>query len=496
MRIGGQDRTSYCLALALVGLLASINFLVGLAEPRGTIWDESYYLTSTERYRERVAQFASHPPLGLMLIAAGDAILDPNNALDSRSFARTKSVDGRQIPAGFSFAGVRVASGVFAVLGAMVFFALMFALTGSTVEALVFSNLFTFENAFIVQFRAAQLDAFQIAFAVTALLCFVSSARRQQHSSPVLEAGFGAACGLAMMVKLNAAVLLVLGAMLIVRRVLLGWNEIAHSRLWLIAIRDAAAQAIGCLGVIAAVFALHVIVSSRYLDPTSAAGQKDARFLSVQYGEYLQGRRHFSASVVASAAADYRRFMTADFEGVPRADPNGSSVLQWPLAGRTINYRWDSDGSRTAYIQLVGNRVSWILALVAPFAALALLALQGWRPVKSVRSDARRGIMGMLLLGYLAFMVLHGVLGTHRVMYLYHYFIGLLFTFTLVPLVFTEVLERWPRARHWRSPALAVLTALLLGSFVFYAPLTFHRPLDHDQCERRNLFQQVVACRR
>ena len=173
---------SYWCALGLVALLASVNFLTGLAEPRGAIWDESYYLTSTERYAEGVAQFASHPPLGLMLIAAGDALLNPNRNIDTRPLARDKHADGRVIPQGFSFAGVRAASALFAVLGAMVFFALMYAITQSTFTALVFSNLFTFENAFITQFRAAQLDAFQIAFTAIALLWLTQSPPKRTMS--------------------------------------------------------------------------------------------------------------------------------------------------------------------------------------------------------------------------------------------------------------------------------------------------------------------------
>jgi dolichyl-phosphate-mannose-protein mannosyltransferase len=246
----------YWCALGLVALLASVNFMTGLAEPRGAIWDESYYLTSTERYSEGVAQFASHPPLGLMLIAAGDALLHPNRDIDTRLLGRGKHADGGEIPPGFSFAGVRSASGVFAVLGAVAFFALMYAITQSTFTALVFSNLFTFENAFVTQFRAAQLDAFEIAFAAVALLCFVSAAKRQQRSSPALETGFGAACGLAMMVKLNAVILLLLGAMLIARRVSMGWAEVSKRRLLLIATRDAAVMAGSCVLVMIAVFAL------------------------------------------------------------------------------------------------------------------------------------------------------------------------------------------------------------------------------------------------
>jgi dolichyl-phosphate-mannose-protein mannosyltransferase len=486
---------SYWCALTLVASLASVNFLAGLAEPRGAIWDESYYLTSTERYSEGLAQFASHPPLGLMLIAAGDGLLHPNRDIDTRPLGRGKQADGRAIPTGFSFAGVRSASGAFAVLGAMAFFALMYAITRSTFTALVFSNLFTFENAFITQFRAAQLDAFQIAFTAVALLCFVIAAKRQQRSSPALEAGLGAACGLAMMVKLNAIVLLLLGVMLIARRIRMSWADLPRRRrLLLIATRDASVIASSCVLVMIAVFAVHVRISANYVDPTSVAGQKDQQFLSQEYREYLQGTRPLSASVIVSAANDYRRFMTADFEGIPRIDPNASSPLQWPLERGTINYRWDSDGTRTAYVQLVGNRVSWLLALAAPIAALVLLLLP-WQRSSEPADDVHRSLLGMLLIEYIAFMALHWFLGTYRVMYLYHYFIGLLLAFTLLPLVFREALARWPAAQKWQTPALAGLTALLLVSFVFYSPLNFHRPLTYQQCERRNAFQHVVDCR-
>jgi dolichyl-phosphate-mannose-protein mannosyltransferase len=385
-----------------------------------------------------------------MLIAAGEAVLHPNRDIDTRSLGRGKHIDGNTIPAGFSFAGVRLASGVFAVLGAMAFFGLMYAITESTFTALVFSNLFTFENAFITQFRAAHLDAFQIAFTIVALLCFVVAVRRGQRSSPLLEAGLGAACGLAMMVKLNALVLLLLPAMLIGRRVITAWAKVpgsdlqwvARTHILLIGIRDAAVVAAGCVLVMIAVFVVHIRISTKDLDPTSTAGQKDQRFLSEDYREYLQGKRPLSAGVLLSAAS---------------------------------------------------NRVSWILAFAAPFAVFALLMLQWLRPVEE-SDPGRRALMCMLLLEYAAFMALHWFLGTQRVMYLYHYFIGLIVAFTMLPLLLQEVINRWPAARQWQTPALAGLTFAVLASFVFHSPLNFHRPLTHDECERRNTLQHVVDC--
>jgi dolichyl-phosphate-mannose-protein mannosyltransferase len=297
-----------------------------------------------------------------------------------------------------------------------------------------------------------------------------------------------------MMVKLNAVVLLLLGAMLVVRRVAMGWHSTSRVSLLATALRDGGMVLSGCVLAMVAVFTVHVAVSSHGLNMASPAGQKDAKFVSADYGAYLNGTTSLSTSVVLAAAQDYARFMSADFEGTTRTDPNGSSPLQWPVQRKTINYRWDSDGTRTAYVQLTGNEVGWLLALAAPVAALWLLVLQWRRPIPAT-SSTRRALMVMLLVQYAAFMGVHAYLGTYRVLYLYHYFIGLLLAFCLLPLVLQEAADRWPILRARQVPALAGMTAAVLASFVFYAPLSFHRPLTRTECEWRNLFQHVVDCR-
>src|SRR6185312_12673223 len=222
----------FCAALLVVAL-ATTNFLLGIGQPARVIWDEKYYLTTVQRYEEGTAQFASHPPLGLMLIAAGDALLHPNRGTDTRAVGWDKQVADERLPEHYSFAGVRLMSGVFAVIGAVLFFAVMLTLTRSVLSALLLSNLYVFENAFIAHFRAAHLDAFQLAFALAALLCFAVSARRGRRSSPGLEFALGTACGLAIMVKLNAVLWTLLGLMLILRRIRIGWHCTPRARLLL-----------------------------------------------------------------------------------------------------------------------------------------------------------------------------------------------------------------------------------------------------------------------
>jgi dolichyl-phosphate-mannose--protein O-mannosyl transferase len=159
---------------------------------------------------------------------------------------------------------------------------------------------------------------------------------------------------------------------------------------------------------------------------------------------------------------------------------------------RTINYRWDFDGKRTAYVQLLSNPVSWGMALLAVAASLWMLVSQLWRPASM--QPARRDLMAMLLLLYVVLMAIHAYLGRSRVMYLYHYFLALLPAYCLLPLVIDEAADRWQLFRRYQVPALTGVTVLLLASFLFYAPLTFHQKLTRQQCELRNVFQQVVVC--
>lgn len=482
------------LATLLVVVLATMNFLVGIGQPSRPVWDEKYYLTAAQRYEAGTAQFASHPPLGLMLIAAGDVLLHPNREIDTRSVGWNKQVADERVPVHYSFAGMRLMSGLFAVIGAVLFFCVMLSLTRSVFPALLLSNLYVFENAFIVHFRAAHLDAFQLAFALAASLCFVLSARRGERSSPWLEFALGSACGLAMMVKLNAALWMLLGLMLIVRRIGLGWRTSPTARLFLTGLRDGTVIAAGCLLSIVAVWTIHVAVSRHPPSPGSPAGTKDKPFISSTYQAFLNGERGLSPVVVLAAAQDYTRFMLSDLQGLPKSDRNGSQAMEWPLDRRPINYRWDTDGVHTAYTQLVGNLSAWVIADIALVAALGMLMLQWRRPLPSSNPE-RRALMIMLLLQYLVFMAAHAYLGTMRVMYLYHYFLALILAFFLVPLVLAEVGERWHATRAWQERVLAAVTVLLLINFAFYSPLSFHRPLTHAQCEWRNVVQHVVDCR-
>jgi len=474
--------------MALGGLvtvaLASALYLPHLDTPRGAVWDESYYLTAIQRQVERRAQFASHPPLGFLLSSIAPR-LGPARAQDTALAAR-KTLAGEALPAGYDLARARIGSALAGVLGAAVFYALMLALTGRVVLALALANLFTFENAFLVQFRAAQLDSFLTLFSLLALLAFTLSFRRANRPTPRLDAAFGAAVGLAAMVKLIGVWLALAGPLLLLARL----RSRGDRPLGVILIdlsRSAALMSACFFGAIAFVYALQTADGARPPNLATLAGLRDQGFISAAHGAWLEGRVHYSPGVVFAAARDDLDYMLSDLHGVPRADPNGSPPIEWPLMRRTIGYRWDSAGPTTGYVQLVGNPVGWGIGLVGLVLA-PLVALRARAP-----RDRALALALLILWGWV--MGLHVWLAQTRVMYLYHYFPALVLSWCLAALAASEALERISAKGRDGRTALALAVLLHLGAFWFWSPMTFGRDLTAAGCLARNTLSVRVQCR-
>jgi hypothetical protein len=243
-------------------------------------------------------------------------------------------------------------------------------------------------------------------------------------------------------------------------------------------------MAAGFVAVVGVVFTWQALDGFRPPDVQSPAGRKDAVFVTSRYAEYLEGRRPLDGAVVAAAAWDDWAYMTADMAGIPQEDANGSSPIFWPLMRRPILYRWDKTGDETRYVALVGNPVGWALGVCGLIAGL-------WTALGSASPQQRITASALLAL-WSAVMLCHICLGYTRVMYLYHYFPGLILTWSLLAVGVADGIER--RAM---TPALRLLPQAIciahLAVFVLVAPFSFHTPLTHWQCEARVL--GAIMCR-
>jgi dolichyl-phosphate-mannose--protein O-mannosyl transferase len=473
-------------------------FMHHRGEPAALFWDENYHVTSAQRYVEGYAQLTPHPPLGLLLIAAGEQFYGANSHLDKHALTLRKSITGEEMPRGFNFAGMRLAPALFAVLGALAFYGLMLEIVGTVPSAVLLAGLYLFENAFVVHFRAVHLEGIQMAFMVAALWLFVRSWKRTPPTGAWRCAALTGLCTLAIMVKVNAAFLLLLPMLLLLRD--LRGQETVGARLRHLLGAAGASLATGATLVFAVMW-VHLLVGHRSPMLATPGGIQDFNGMSLEYRNYANGIAPLSPTVLWAATRDGFRNLGTEHLNAPRRrlnDPteNGSAPWHWPFHDRNINYRWDSANGRTAYVELVGNQLAWFSGTLAVCASLLLVA----RHRLLGRSPGGRPhtwqLIECLTLLYAAFMLMSVVFESRRVMYLYHYFPGLLLSYVLLALWWQRGRERSRRfARHGKAVLATVMGGFLL-CYLFFLPLSNHAPLTRAECQERNIWiSHILDCR-
>ncbi len=465
-------------------------------------WDENYHLTSAQRYIEGVAHFEAHPPLGKMLIAAGEMLANKNAGIDKHQLVFDKHISGEDLPAGFSFFGMRLMPTIFGFLSCVVFYFIALRLAQNNLYAMFLSSLFIFENAFAVHFRAAHLDSFQMFFVLLFLLNIIRYWLSEKAVATWQYAWLGALCGLAIMVKVNAVVLTVFFVFLFFKETGYFYRQgTINFGFFTQLLKKALSAFLGAIIVVVSVFYISVLMTDQLPEQSSPIYKKDTTFMSPAYLEYLQGARPLGIEVLGTAIIDYYTFMKSEHLGVATLDlhspiETGSPVWMWPFEQRNINYRWDSANGYTSYVQLAGNHLGWVLGLLAMGLAMTFIIYHRWSGLKlTSRGKNIYQLLEVFVVAYLIFMALHWWLSEQRVMYLYHYFIGLLFSYIVFILVFllsTEISERF--SRH-SFKAVLMLAIMIVSCFYYVAPLTYSLPLDKNSCERQNIMHQTVQCR-
>ena len=492
--MNGDDKTLRWVLGALVLVLACFNFLRDLNNPNHAFWDESYYLTATQRYVEDTAQYASHPPLGFMFMDLGVSTIGRNEKLDLHPLAVEKKIDTRKLAKGYDFTGVRLPAAIFSVISATLFYLIMLRLSNEAFDAFVFSLLYLFENAFIVHFRAAHLDPYQFTFTLASIYAWLFTWDREPKRPLLMYGLFGLFCGLSFMVKVNSLVMLALGGFSLLRML---WLDRTRETVIKFLTRGTSVAA-SFVAIVAAVFALHVVLNPNMPDPKTESGRRDLKVMPQTYQAWLSGKAPLTPAVVWDATAGYYKYMKHDFQYVTKNEPNGAKAILFPFMNKIINYRWDFNGRKTAYVQMVGNPVNWGLGIVG-IAAAAGLILRGRARKRPQTEDPRTDdadmdLLEVLFAMFILFWGLHIYLGSQRVMYIYHYFIGLALSYFLLALAFKIVSRRLAFVARHRFTILCVTSIAIAGSFLFYSPLTYHYFLSRKECQMRNWPVTLVIC--
>ena len=106
-------------------VLSLYTYIPGYQKPALLFWDENFHIASAQRYLNNVFFLEPHPPLGKLVIAAGEYLFKFNSV--NNQFISEEKAD--EIPDGFSFAGYRLFPVIFAALIAPLIYLIILKIT-------------------------------------------------------------------------------------------------------------------------------------------------------------------------------------------------------------------------------------------------------------------------------------------------------------------------------------------------------------------------------
>ena len=195
-----NDLIMYIFAIIIIG---SSTYVFNYYNPAAVFWDENYHIASAQKYLAGVMYMEPHPPLGKLFIALGEWMLHPNSNLDLTYFTQTDYI--KHFPKGYSFAGVRLMPTIFGMLSGVLFFMILFRISKRAQLSFLFSSLYLFANAFILQSRSAMLESTQMFFIFLAILYFLILFDKKERKAKDYFV-LGLLIGLAVAVKANGLI--------------------------------------------------------------------------------------------------------------------------------------------------------------------------------------------------------------------------------------------------------------------------------------------------
>src|SRR5690554_1463631 len=475
--------------LLLLLLVSAAVYITGYGQPNALFWDENYHISSAEKYIEGVMYMEPHPPLGKLLMAASEKLLALNADKDKSAFTRTDYVRDNDLPdGGISYYGFRLPSTVLMALSALFMFGIIRRTTGNPHVALAFCFFLIFDNALVIHARSAMLEGIQLFFILASLYYAVRIVTSKQGPKLFQYALLGVLIGLAVAVKVNALVLLLLFVLVYgVDQ----WPAIKAFNMLELGKRLATTVPVAVAPVALtffAVFYIHIGLGGQ-ISPHKNYDASEA------YQQAIKAGNIWSPSTFVVAMQDNLRYMSSYADGVPRLDvckegENGSAAIGWPLATKTINYRWSKrsvDGTTyVRYHNLVANPVVWFSVLAGMILSVGLIISRFIynNPVKD--KGLFYWICGFSGL-YLSYMT--AILQIERVMYMYHYLVPLVFGIINLALVFSYIFrEQLLASSRHTYINLGLLVAFTVGVFFVFAPFTYSWELTEAQFELRDWF--------
>lgn len=479
--------------LSFVLLLSFFTRFLGFSYPFNTFWDENYHVASAQKYIDHVMFMEPHPPLGKMLIALGEVIVNPNKSIDTSGFLTTDYI--RDFPAGYSFLGMRFIPVLLSTLSVILFFLILYLLSRNPHYSFLFSFFYLFENSMIVHTRSAMLEGPQFFFMLAAILYFVWLYLKKEKTKFLDYFLLGLTIGLAVSVKVNSLILTLVYLLLAWKdhrdelmaldwkSILTKWKELLRpvgKVLWSL-VKKAALAVAGIAVVFGFIYYIHFAVGEKVLQGRLYKASKD-------YELVLNNYQTANPLNFFLMLGDNLKFIDNYQKGVPLWDPtkkdeNGSPAFTWPVGYKSINYRWEKSMGKVSYFYYQGNPVIWYSALLAVIMALGLVLAKAAFGFE-IKDREKLNLLGFFTFLYFAYMLVMSSIS--RVMYLYHYLMPLIFAMIVIYLLFLIIFENLIRANDKILYYTVTLIALeLFAAYLFFSPLTYGIPIAASDFAKR-----------
>src|SRR3989344_2175529 len=415
---------------AIVLAVSYFTYFKNYDYPPSVFWDENYHIASAQKYLTGVMFMEAHPPLGKLFVALGEYLIHPNNNIaksEMHKFTQTDYI--KDFPAGYSFKGVRFFSALFAWFSAIIFFYVLYFVFLGILAGLALSRK-----------APGAIPAFLFPF------LFFLDIKHQGRS-----------------------------LMLTSRTVLDASKKLIIKGLFFVA---------GSVAIFSLIWYVHFSLGKFAAD-----------------GKFYKASEEYKEIMSKGLASDPKYFPTmlknnlaymANYnKGVPKLDvckpdENGSYPLAWLVGDKSINYRWEKSGDGVRYMYLQVNPITWFLGLAGIILSLILIIGRVFfkTPVKNKKLFYLITTFATLYVIYMAIM-----LRIERVMYLYHYFIPLIFSFILAFLAFNYIFEEKIAVKSKKLYlGLIILVVIIAGTYKFFSPLSYYQPLTTEQFEKRIWF--------
>lgn len=480
-----QKNTKYIVLYSLLILAFSFfTYFVKYNYPPAVFWDENYHIASAQKYIDGTMFMEVHPPLGKMFIALGESLIQPNKNLNTHKFVETDYI--KDFPQGYSFAGVRFFPTLFAWLSAIVFFFIFYNLSKNPHLSAIFTSLYVFENTLIVHSRGAMLEGSHLFFILLSILYFSYLIGKKVKIKNVSYLILGLFVGLSIMVKATGAITFLLFIFLFAynyREQIKNWRKNIFSLFKIFSVK-LIVVIVGISAVFFPIWYVHFSLGKNIVnDKNYSASDK---YKEIILSEGTKNPLNFFVMF-----RDNMKYMANYNKGVPRLDvckpdENGSHPLVWPVGDKSINYRWEKNDEGVRYLYLQSNPLIWFASLIGVILSLVLIVskLIYKLEIKNKRIFYLLICFTAMYVSYMAIMLQIG-----RVMYLYHYFIPLIFSFIILFLVFNYIIEeRFISNKKTVYKILVLFVLAIIASYQFYNPLTYYKPLTTAEFNQRVWF--------